>query len=76
MNEPKFGRWIPISERLPEPYEFVLACCEQFESGCFVLQMTEDKSWCDEDADHWTRFLDVTAWMPLPVPYREDGAAE
>lgn len=76
-KRPEFGRWIPVSDRLPE---------EAF--GCLVTVMDYEPSTQTDfeniypdfvgydghdwnDADGETIPLEVTAWMPLPESYRE-----
>ena len=63
----KTGRWIPVSERLPQNGTHVLICCEDG----FV---TSDDYFCygfDDFKDN------VVAWMPLPEPYKaESGEKE
>ena len=63
----QYGKWIPVSERLPEEslnsvigwYTYRNRCCfVQYLGGRFVL---------GDDIDS----VNVIAWMPLPEPYRE-----
>ena len=72
--EPKSGRWIPCSERLPEPNE-------EDENGYIKAYLVQDGRWMDVarwDGDSWvawgygTVLRDVFAWMPLPEPYKEE----
>lgn len=58
MNE-----WIPVSERLPNVHEVVLATYE-IDDGSRIAITRYDKY----------GFLvgNVTAWMPLPEPYEEN----
>lgn len=62
------SEWIPVSERLPEP-----------ETSCLITTTYGDvelafrftgKTWVCECEDFWT--TQVTAWMPLPEPYKAD----
>ena len=59
-------RWIPCSERLPEGKQEVLVT----EYGDTDMGRRFDGRWVDRYGD---KMKDVTAWMPLPEPYREEG---
>lgn len=71
------NRWIPVSERLPDPDEYILVSFENF-SVPMIGKYTVD----DEDngtfriGDEVDSFVDndlfVNAWMPLPKPYKEE----
>ena len=65
-------QWIPVEERLPEPWTLVLVTDSCKNVG--VCQMSRsDKNWYDEN-ENWIYFPDsVIAWMPLPEYYREEG---
>ena len=67
-------QWIPASERLPKVREWVLCQCR--EGIMDVLRLTEDGDWNKiyPHVEYMSGF--VIAWMPLPVPYREDGEAD
>ena len=59
-------RWIPVSERMPEP---------RIDVWC-NSDMGQMVGYYDEYAETWycRDYLEliVTAWMPLPEPYREE----
>ena len=55
-------RWIPVTERLPKEQETVLTWGEQ---GIILLNWRHDNKWC-------CCLGDVTHWMPLPEPPKED----
>jgi len=69
-------RWIPVSERLPDKRGFYLVTEKEYRvgdkkhSGKF-----ETKVSFVEFREKWNRasFFEITAWMPLPEPYQEDG---
>lgn len=66
--EPKRGKWIPCSERLPEVNERCLCTYEFSEGTCVDFGLYTKSGWFVSG---------VTAWMPLPEPYKaersEDG---
>ena len=72
----KLGKWIPISERLPESDEYILISCSNYTGLCIGrYEKHEDGSGNfyqgdDDDALLSYGFF-VNAWMPLPKPYRE-----
>ena len=58
-------QWIPLEERLPEPFEDVLvydSTEKRVEYGC----ITYHKEWCGVVISHT-----ITHWMPLPQPPKE-----
>ena len=62
-----FPKWIPVTERLPEKGSFAL-----------VTDFGEvEEAYYDSDGHWWQvwgdRLKNVTAWMPLPEPYREEA---
>ncbi len=71
-------RWIPVSERWPEDYAWVIVC---FASGCvttgyhYADNNTYPSEDCDEtgwyDCDEELCDQEVIAWMPFPKPYKE-----
>lgn len=67
-------RWIPVSERLPEENEAVMASTEY---GVFPeARYTKEYGWewaYEAGADYWKEFEGVTAWMPLPKPYKAES---
>ena len=79
--EPK---WIPVSERLPETEEFVLASLTgkyrntTFEHACEIADYA-DGEWCVYAYPHMSAEKCeelIEAWMPLPEPYKggeQDG---
>ena len=70
-NLPSAQRWIPVSERLPKDDEEVIISCTD-DSGDTPFSYTTvawhfKGTWlCKDD-----RCFFITAWMPLPEPYKE-----
>ena len=67
-------KWIPVSERLPEDEELVLFSTK-------TDRVFEGKFFVDKTDLQWYAFRDkafaynnvVTAWMPLPKPYKQES---
>lgn len=59
-------KWIPCSERLPAPNEFVLVQNQNLQ--CFVFCMREEEVWYDYDFVYQNE--GIIAWMPLPEAWR------
>ena len=56
------GKWIPVSERLPDEDTVVyLACCDD---GYVASIMYSGGRWLIDGNN-------IIAWMPLPEPYKE-----
>ena len=71
LSDENVGKWIPVSERLPEGDKEVLVT-----SDWGFLYIAEYEVFSDgvgrwSETVEW-RFIDVTAWMPLPEPYKEE----
>ena len=66
--EPK---WIPCKECMPEVGDYVI--CSQKNGDVGEGKLLPDGNWLIlyESAEYGTRW--VTAWMPLPSAYREEG---
>lgn len=66
-------KWIPVTERLPEKHEEVLVTV----AGEIVIAwLYLDGRWRSNDCPETYLNDFITAWMPLPEPYRketEDG---
>ena len=62
-------RWIPVTDRLPEKWKWVLVCFDGADvpSTGFVNSAGD---WIGEDM--YTNY-DVTHWMPLPEPPKEES---
>jgi len=65
----KERRWIPVSERVPEIGEHVLACWVQRKDGMATAvrrELNGKTVW--SAADQWNEIDPPIAWMPLPEP--------
>ena len=62
--------WIPVDEQLPEldedGYAYVMVCMDDE----FVATTDYTR---DEGFGLWAGSGEITAWMPLPEPYKEDS---
>ena len=56
------GRWIPVSERLPETGDYVLCSIADHYSKHKILISQYNRE------DFWSNGI-IEAWMPLPKPY-------
>ena len=65
-QDEKENGWIPVSERLPEGDTTVLVSCKTRRGTTFVRT-----GYCIDGSWH-LNCEGVTAWMPLPEPYKED----
>ncbi len=70
LREQEERRWIPVTERLPEPGERVLAT-----DGGFVgeLYVNSRGQWQRYNVNDYSLLmaLDIILWMPLPEPPKE-----
>ena len=82
-------KWIPVSERLPEEYgEYLITWKTSDVSDLLFISVCEYETSYEYDAEKH-RFkgewivddymlahsdYEVIAWMPLPEPYKEEGA--
>ena len=64
-------KWIPVSEKLPEENITVIASTDY---GVYPeTKYTKEYGWewaYESGADYWRELAGVTAWMPLPLPYK------
>ena len=77
----KETQWIPCSERLPEESDYYMACVydEEVDDYDYRKNWFAHKDDYDTDESEWRELMPferVTAWMPLPEPYREGGRDE
>lgn len=70
-------RWIPVSERPPKENKTVIASTKY---GVYPeAKYTKEYGWewaYEAGADYWRELKDVTAWMPLPEPYKAESEGE
>lgn len=59
------GKWIPCSERLPEPYKAVLVSTSTGE-----IDVDYYGSYCKDFMGLKGTHMKAIAWMPLPEPYK------
>lgn len=83
--QPKFGEWIPCSERLPNKEEylkddgrFMLDDGNRRYQGLFDIYDGKFKFTKHISGLNYELFEDncVVAWMPLPKPYRPEEESE
>lgn len=65
------SRWIPISERLPEKDVYVLATTEW--GAVTVAEMYSADEWFIHEGATNAETDEITAWMPLPEPYKAES---
>ena len=68
------SKWIPVSEKLPEDRELVLFSTKTnivFE-GTYLDDDTDCK-WYVNRGERFIKNNAVTAWMPLPEPYKPES---
>jgi hypothetical protein len=70
-------RWIPVTEKLPEPETYILVSFDNFTlPGIATYRVDDDGSGAfypgDEDYTYLSVGFYVNAWMPLPGVYRAE----
>lgn len=64
------SQWIPVEERLPEPWTLVLVTDSCKNVSVCQMAFNPSNGWYNE-YENWTYFsTSVIAWMPLPEPYQ------
>lgn len=69
--------WIPVSERLPEEYKKVIV--SDAYNGIYIGEFIDAaENWGGKHFinEHGMHSKSVTAWMPLPKPYKEESEEE
>ena len=67
------SKWIPVSERLPEKNVWVLVTVEQ-KIGERHQEIMRRNKYIDAWTDNIDNYTDeITAWMPLPEPYKAES---
>lgn len=71
MDDEKENGWIPVSERLPETSGTYQVTCSEGKilHSTYVKFQCKLKRW---DLTGARSYWKVTAWQPLPEPYKED----
>lgn len=68
-------RWIPCSERLPNPEEYILLSFENYtglDIGRYEKDGENDNFYPEDEEKTYASYgLIVNAWMPLPEPHKE-----
>ena len=67
--KPKMGRWIPVSERLPEESLNSVIGWDAYRERCVIVQYIDGHFQITGKPESF----DITAWMPLPEPYKAES---
>lgn len=62
-------RWIPVREGLPEEYGVYLVTIGDSTDFC----IWNKKEWGWESRKGWEPNIEITAWMPLPEPWKGES---
>ena len=70
-------RWIPVTERLPEPETYILVSFDNYTFPDIATYRADDDGSGafypgDEDYTYLSTGFFVNAWMPLPEPYKAE----
>lgn len=70
------GRWIPVSERLPEAGEYVGDVAKYYlvqnEFGDMLVARYAHSGYWEQIYQYKPCADEIVAWMPLPEPYKEE----
>nr|DAU01815.1 MAG TPA: Protein of unknown function (DUF551) [Caudoviricetes sp.] len=64
-------KWIPVEARLPKMYETVIVTTSA--NAVTTAFMNDDQKWRYLEVTERCFKARVTAWMPLPEPYKEES---
>lgn len=69
----QYTEWIPVSEEIPNSFEYVLVCTDIGEIALVLFYGTDSKDMTPRfmEEGHWLN--GVIAWMPLPKPYKAES---
>ena len=69
IEERPHGGWIPVKERLPEEDgKYIVCWCGEWGASiCFAEYSKCGKYWYERNG---SEYRGITAWMPLPKPYK------
>lgn len=71
--EAKVSMWISVKERLPERGYKVLTVNGHGYIRIFALWKKTEREWCwIDDAGHFNHVNDITHWMEMPEPPKEE----
>jgi len=73
LTDRNVGKWIPVAKRLPEHLTSVIV--HRKDGGIFLWEYFNtsptDECWMDDSMNVYS-FYDVTHWMSLPQPPKEE----
>lgn len=74
LTDNHVGKWIPVTERLPLYGQDVLAV-RTYGDGekCQEVLMAHIAVWNEETGKKWWNATNITHWMPLPEPPKEEA---
>lgn len=71
MNKAFVATWVPVSEDLPEPETKVLISFDDGSVDAYEQSWANDERVMKYINESMTGYRYVTAWMPLPDPFKE-----
>lgn len=71
--ERKKGKWIPVTERMPEPDDIVVVCTNGGQMYVWSAMPNRGDDYCwEDDYGYCHNKWEVMAWMPMPEPWKEE----